>query len=229
MADVRLAVAKRSELGSATSGRLRKTGAIPGVVYGTGHEPIAVSVDGRELRAALSGQAGLNALLELHMGDETHPALARELQRHPTKGTVQHVDFQIVRLDQEIMVDVPVEVIGEAHDVTVQGGVIVQDVVNLTVKATPATIPSVIEIDVSALELGGIIRLGDITLPNGVTSDLDPETVMVTGLIPRVIEEEPVEGEAVEGEEGAEGEGGDAAASAGGEAASEAPAASDSE
>lgn len=226
MADVRLAVAKRTELGSATSGRLRKTGAIPGVVYGTGHDPIAVSVDGRELRAALSGQAGLNALLELHMGDETHPALARELQRHPVKGTVQHVDFQIVRLDQEIMVDVPVEVIGEAHEVTVQGGVIVQDVVNLTVKATPATIPSVIEIDVSALELGGMIRLGDLTLPNGVTSDLDPETVMVTGLIPRVAEEEPVEGEAVEGEAG---EGGEASAAEGGEAASEAPAASDSE
>jgi len=228
MADVRLAVAKRTELGSATSGRLRKTGAIPGVVYGTGHEPIAVSVDGRELRAALSGDAGLNALLELHMGDETHPALARELQRHPTKGTVQHVDFQIVRLDQEIMVDVPVEVIGEAHEVTVQGGVIVQDVVNLTVKATPATIPSVIEIDVSALELGGIIRLGDITLPNGVTSDLDPETVMVTGLIPRVIEEEVVEAEAVEGE-GVEGEGGEAAASEGGDAAADASASSDSE
>ena len=154
--------------------------------------------------------------------------MRRELQRHPTKGTVQHVDFQIVRLDQEIMVDVPVEVIGEAHDVTVQGGVIVQDIVNLTVKATPATIPSVIEVDVSALELGGIIRLSDITLPNGVTSDLDPETVLVTGLIPRVIEEEPVEGEEVEGE-GVEGEAGEAAAAEGGEASSEAPAASDSE
>lgn len=216
MADVRLAVAKRSELGSATSSRLRKTGAIPGVVYGTGHEPIPVSVDGRELRAALSGDAGLNALLELHMGDETHPALARELQRHPVRGTVQHVDFQIVRLDQVIMVDVPVETIGEAHEVAVQGGQVVLEVVNLTVKATPATIPSVIEIDVSALELGGIIRLSDVVLPNGVTSDLDPETVMVTGLIPRVIEDEEIEGAAAEGEadEDAAGEGGEAAADA---------------
>ncbi len=216
MADVRLAVATRPDRGTARAGRLRLTGRIPAVVYGHGSDPIAVSVDARELRTALSGEAGLNALLNLEVDGDHHTALARELQRHPVKGTVQHVDFQIVDRDQAITVDVPVEIIGEAHDVMVQGGQVVLDVITLNLNATPATIPSVIEIDVTDLQIGSVIRLSEVTLPNGVTCDSDPETVMVTGLIPRVIEEEP---EAVEGEEGAEGEaaeGGEASAAGGG-------------
>ena len=208
MADVRLAVAVRVDRGTARAGRLRKTGQIPGVVYGPTQEPIAVSVDARELRTALSGDHGLNALLELQLDGETHSAMARELQRHPTKGTLQHVDFQIVRLDQVMTVDVPVEMIGEAHEVAMQGGEVLQDLGVLTVNATPRTIPSVIEVDITNLEIGHVIRLHDITLPNGVTCDLDPETVIVTGLAPRVAEEE-------EAAEGAEGEAGEAAAEGG--------------
>src|SRR5579859_787555 len=200
MADTRLAAAVRPDKGSAHANRLRKTGRIPGVLYGTGSEPVAVSVDARDLRAALSGDHGLNALLDLELAGGHHTALARELQRHPVRGTLQHVDFQIVDRNQAITVDVPVEIVGDAHEVTVQGGQVVLDVVSLTINATPATIPSVIEIDVSNLELGGAIRLGEIALPSGVSCDLDPETVMVTGLLPRVAEEEVAEGEAGEGE-----------------------------
>ncbi len=226
MADVRLAAESRTDRGSARSGRLRKTGRIPAIVYGHGSEPIAVTVDGRELRTALSGEAGLNALLDLQVDGDSLTALARELQRHPVRGTVQHVDFQIVDRNQAITVDVPVEMIGEAHEVSVQGGVVVLDVVSLTVNATPATIPSVIEIETSHLEVGQVIRLGEITLPNGVTCDLDPETVMVTALIPRVASEEEIEGEGAEGAEGeaAEGAEGEAAAEGAGGDAAAAPA-----
>lgn len=224
MADVRLAVATRTDRGSATANRTRKEGRIPAVVYGRGSDPIAVTVDARELRTALSGEAGLNALLDLHVdGGESHSALARELQRHPVRGTLQHVDFQIVDRNQAITVDVPVEITGEAHDVLVNGGQVIVDVVSLTVNATPATIPSLIEIDVTDLKLDSVIRLSDITLPNGVTSDIDPETILVTGLVPRVVTDEELAGEAPEGE-AAEGEaaaeGGEAAAE-GGEAAAE--------
>jgi large subunit ribosomal protein L25 len=224
MADVRLAVATRTDRGTARAGRLRKTGRIPAIVYGHGSDPISVTVDAREFRTALSGEAGLNALLDLHIdGGESHSALARELQRHPVKGTVQHIDFQIVDRNQAITVDVPVEITGEAHDVLVQGGQIVLDVGTLTVNATPATIPSVITIDVTELKLGEVIRLHDITLPTGVTSDIDPETILVTGLVPRVATEEEISGEAAEVEgEGAEGEAGEAAAE-GGDAPAEAP------
>lgn len=227
MADVRLAVATRTDLGSGNSGRLRKAGKIPGVVYGPKNDPIAVAVDARELRAALSGDAGLNALLDLDLDGTSHAALAREIQRHPTRGTVQHVDFQIVRLDQAITVDVPVELTGEADKVTGAGGQVVLDVANLTVNATPRTIPQVIEIDITHLELGNVIRLSEITFPEGVTCDIDGDTVVVTGLAPRTAAAqaamesgEPIEtdgegGEGGEGGESADAEGGDAEAGEG--------------
>ncbi|MDP1793852.1 MAG: 50S ribosomal protein L25 [Acidimicrobiales bacterium] len=228
MADVRLAVATRTELGSGNSGRLRKEGKIPAVVYGRGSTPVSVTVDGRELRTALSGEAGLNALLNLDIDGSSHTALATQLQRHPTRGTVTHVDFQIVDRNQAITVDVPVEVVGEAEKVAQGGGQVIADLGTLTVNATPATIPQVIEVDVTNLELGHVIRVMDLVLPDGVTTDTDPETPVVTGLPPRTTSAEGVE-DAHEGDEGAEGapaasgdaaDGGDAAAE--GDASSEA-------
>lgn len=221
MAEVALAAEPREALGSAKSGRLRAQGRIPGIVYGKGVDAFAISVEGRALRAALSGSAGLNALLDLQLGTDTHLALARDIQRHPVKGTVTHVDFLIVKRDQAIVVDVPINLVGEAHGVTSMGGMIVQDHSTLTVIATPVTIPDFIEVDISALELGQTVRLSDITLPNGVTTEVDPETIIVTGLEPRVMEvesEEDAEAAAAAEAEGGEGEaaaegGGDAAAS----------------
>ncbi|MEY2472732.1 MAG: large subunit ribosomal protein [Actinomycetota bacterium] len=213
MADTRLALAVRTDIGSSRANRLRKTGRIPGVVYGTGHTPISVTVDARELRTALSGGHGLNAVLDLDVDGETHSALARELQRHPVKGTVQHVDFQIVRLDQPISADVPVEITGEAHEVAMQGGSVQLEVGSLTITAVPRSIPALIEIDVTNLKIGEAIRLSDITLPAGVTCDLDPETMLVAALAPRTDEEpETTEGGAAAEAEGGEGAGGDAAA-----------------
>jgi large subunit ribosomal protein L25 len=218
MADTRLALALRSDIGSARANRLRKEGRIPGVLYGTGHTPVSVDVDARELRAALSGGHGLNAVLDLDVGGEHHSALARELQRHPVRGTLQHVDFQIVRLDQPISADVPVELVGEAHEVVVQGGSLQQEVSSLTITAIPRSIPALIEVDVTELTIGNAIRLSDIKLPAGVTSDLDPETMIVSAVAPQAVEgEAAAEGEAAEGEAGeaAEGEGGDTAAEGG--------------
>ncbi|MEY2419216.1 MAG: large subunit ribosomal protein [Actinomycetota bacterium] len=213
MADTRLALAVRTDIGSSRANRLRKTGRIPGVVYGTGHTPISVTVDARELRTALSGGHGLNAVLDLDVDGETHSALARELQRHPVKGTVQHVDFQIVRLDQPISADVPVEITGEAHEVAMQGGSVQLEVGSLTITAVPRSIPALIEIDVTNLKIGEAIRLSDIKLPAGVTCDLDPETMLVAALAPRTDEEpETTEGGAAAEGEGGEGAGGDAAA-----------------
>ena len=217
MADTRIALALRSDLGSARTNRLRKEGRIPGTMYGTGHAPISVSVDARELRNALSGDHGLNAVLDLDVAGEHHSALARELQRHPVKGTLQHVDFQIVRLDQAITVDVPVETTGEAQEIAMQGGSVQHELSSLTISATPRTIPALIEVDITDLKIGEAIRISDLTLPEGVTCDLDPETVIVSGLAPRV-EEEPETTEGGEGAaeggaaESAEGDAGEAAA-----------------
>lgn len=222
MADVKLAVATRTDIGSARSGRLRTSGTIPAVVYGKGIDPVAVSVDARELRAALSGDAGLNALLDLSLDGTSHTALAKQIQRHPTRGTVQHIDFQIVDRNQAVTVDVPIELVGEATKVAQGGGQVITDISTITVNATAATIPQVIEVDITDLDLGHVIKVGDVKFPNGVTCDLDPETPVATGLAPRKsgggAGEEGGEGEeAVDGEGGeatAEAEGGDAEASA---------------
>ncbi len=211
MADVRLAVATRTDIGSARAGRLRKIGQIPGVVYGHGTDPIAVSIDGRELRTALSGEAGLNALLDLSLDGTSHTALAKHIQRHPTRGVVIHVDFQIVDRNQAITVDVPIELVGEAEKVAQGGGQVVADLGTITVNATPATIPQLIEVDISELTLGHVIRISDLTLPNGVTTDMDPETPVATGLAPRTASAEGVEDGAAEGAEGASSDSGTAA------------------
>ena len=131
--------------------------------------------------------------------------------------------------NQAIAVDVPVEIVGEAEKVAQGGGRVIADLGTLTVNATPATIPQLIEVDITDLELGHVIRVADLTLPAGVTTDVDPETPVVTGLPPRTTSAEGVEDDAVEGGEGggsaadgdatAEADGGDADAGAPAEAA----------
>jgi large subunit ribosomal protein L25 len=185
-------------LGSRPSRRLRHEGKIPGVVYGHGSDPVPVAVAARDLRVALSGESGSNTLLSLKAGDQTFLTLAREMQRHPVRGTVTHVDFQIVRRDEIIAADVPVTVVGEALEVQHGDGLVDQQLFTLPVRARPADIPTVIEVDVTDLTIGGALRVADLALPAGVTTDLDDEVAVVIGQPPRVAG--PGEGGEAEGE-----------------------------
>src|SRR5688572_8794233 len=143
MAEITLVAETGRPAGSAASRRLRREGKIPGVVYGHGMQPVPVSVDGRELRHALTGDAGLNALLNLQVDGDTHLTMARVLQRDPVRSTVTHVDFQVVSRDEIISADVPVHLIGEAKQVVGEGGVVEHSITSLTVSATPSRIPAV--------------------------------------------------------------------------------------
>jgi large subunit ribosomal protein L25 len=199
-------------LGSPAARRLRAAGLIPGVVYGHGTDPVPVAVEGRQLRVALSGEAGVNTLIELVAGDATFLTLAREIQRDPVRGTVTHVDFQIVRRDEVMTADVPIVLVGEAIEVAHADGLVDQQLFSLPIKARPADIPASVEVDVSGLTVGGAIRVADLPLPDGVTTDLDPETSVVTGVAGRLAQ---VPGEEGAGEAGlGEGEAGGGAASA---------------
>lgn len=190
-------------LGSSAARRLRKEGKIPGIVYGHGSEPVAVAVVGRELRAALTGDAGTNALLSLQADGKRYLTIARELQRHPVRGTVTHVDFQIVRRDEVIGADVQVVLVGEAIEVNHGDGLVDQQLFVLPVHAKPADIPTSVEVDISGLTIGGIIRIGDLQLPGGVAVDLDADVAVVTGVPPRVMSAETGEAEgAAAGEQG---------------------------
>ncbi|HZU79579.1 MAG TPA: 50S ribosomal protein L25 [Acidimicrobiales bacterium] len=209
MADITLVAESGRSTGSRPARRLRHAGRIPAVVYGTGHDPLSVTVGARDLRAALSTDAGLNAVLTLQIDGSSYPTMARELQRHPVRGTLLHVDFQVVDLNVETHADVPVQLTGDAVELHRADGVVDQTVFSITVRARPADIPSHLELDVSALEVGGSLRVSDIALPAGVATDVDPETIVVTGQASRVAAaaEEVAEAAGAEGAEAAATEG----------------------
>lgn len=186
MAEITLRATVGRGTGSAESRRLRREGQVPAVVYGHGMQARAVAVVGRELRTALSTDAGLNAVIGLDVDGERYMALTREIQRHPVRGTVQHVDFQVVDPNESVAAEVPVVLTGEALEVAHADGVVEQQLFTLTVKAKPSDIPTSIEVDVTDLTVGGSIRISDISLPAGAETELDPDTSLVMGAPPRV-------------------------------------------
>ena len=195
--------------GSRASGRLRAAGKIPGVLYGHGLAPVPLAVDRRELRHALSGPAGVNAVVQLKVGADTHPTVVKDLQRDPVRRTVTHIDFIVVRMDEEITVEVPIILEGEARRVLSDDGVIEHSLQSLSVVTTPADIPTHITVDISNLTVGDVVRVGDLALPRGVTIVVDPDTpVVVAAGAPAEPEPE------VEGEGEGEGEGDEAAGAA---------------
>jgi large subunit ribosomal protein L25 len=202
-------VKEREQLGSAESRRLRRTGWIPGVLYGKGNTPRAIAVEERALRGALTGPSGLHAVLDVVLDGQStaHPSILKEYQQDPLRGHVSHVDFQEVRLDQPIQASVSVTLHGEPAGVKA-GGVLNQVTTTITVQALPMEVPEHVDADISAMEIGDTLRLSDLTAPEGVLFLDDPEeTVIATVAVPRVEIEEPEEEaeEAVEGEEAPEG------------------------
>lgn len=209
MAEITVVAEAPRPTGSRAANRLRAAGKVPGVIYGHGRAPLPIAVDGRALRAALTTEAGLNALLALQVDGDTHLTLAREIQRDPVRSTVTHVDFLIVRRDEVVSADVPITVVGEARQVVMGDGLIEQPLNTLTVHATPDNIPAHVEVDVSDMEIGDTIRVSDLTLPSGVSTEVDPDEPVV--IAARGVLEEAEGEEEAEGAEGAEAEGADAA------------------
>ena len=203
MAEITLPAAVGRPTGTRPSRRLRAEGRVPATVYGLGRDPVSVTVDWRELRHALTTDAGLNALINLEVESETELTIVKELQRHPIKRNVLHVDFLRVSRDVAIEVEVPIVLHGEADEVLRNDGTVEQTLFHLTVRAKPGSIPNEIAVDVSALEINQSIRVGDLDLPSGAETDVDPEEAIVIGQPPQLEEPEPV----AEGEEGEAGEG----------------------
>ena len=212
MAELTLVAEAGRPTGSRPSRRMRHEGRIPAVVYGPGVDPIPLSVSARELRTVLSTDAGLNAVLSLQVGGQRFVTMARELQRHPVRGSVTHVDFQVVDPNREVSADVTITLTGDPVELHRADGVLEQQMFTLTIKARPADIPTSLELDVSGLVIGAALRVSDVALPADVTTDVDPDVIVAAGQPPRV---QAAEGEA------AEGEGAAAAAEASEPAASE--------
>jgi large subunit ribosomal protein L25 len=215
MSQTKLVATTGRTIGSPASRRLRTEGRIPGVLYGRGMTPISVSVERRELRLALSGPAGSNTVLALEVDGQSYPAVVKELQRHPVKRTVSHIDFLQVNMNEEITVSVPVRLEGEAKAVLAEGGLVDPAVDTIDVLTTPNNMPNEFVIDISGMHPHDVIRLSDVPMPSGVTAIGDPDMPIVTVLVLRATAEDEA-ADAAEAAAEAEGEtpaeGGDAAA-----------------
>jgi large subunit ribosomal protein L25 len=212
-----LSAAPRTEFGSRTSRRLRRSGLVPGVVYSGGEEARPFQVSERDVRHVLLGG---QALFDLEIeGSKSVPVVIKEQQRHPVRGDIQHLDLQQVRLDEKIQAEVMIELEG-AEDApgSKEGGVLEHIAREVTVEALPTEIPDRIVVDVSAMDINDTIQLSAVTAPPGVTFVADdPEEVTVATLTPprleaelEAIEEEAaLVGEEEEAEEGVEVEEGE--------------------
>ena len=216
-----LSLTARDPEGSRNARRLRRSGLVPGVIYGGGDTPTHFAVDARILRNTL---AHSGAILEVSLdGAQGTPVLVKDVQRHPVRGEAVHVDFLRVRMDEAIQTTVTVELVGgdEAPGV-VEGGVLSQETREITIEALPGDIPDSIKHDVSGLEMNATLTLDALTVPEGVTLIDDAETVIASITPPTA---EPVEEEIeTETELVGEGEAGEGAADSE-EGSSEGPAA----
>lgn len=225
---LKLEVKEREERGSRRTRRLRAEGLVPGVLYGEGHAR-AISVPERELRAAMTGPSGLHAILDVVIeGQKTvHPSVLADYQQDPIRGTISHIDLREVRLDQPITANVVIQLVGEAVGVK-SGGMLALVTREIRVEALPTDIPEHIEVDISSLEVGDVLRLEDVRAIDALTFLDDPqETVIATVSVPRGYAEleeaeaaaAEAEAEEAEAEEGAEavGEAGEEAEPSGSE------------
>ncbi|MFN8028333.1 MAG: 50S ribosomal protein L25 [Acidimicrobiia bacterium] len=202
MPDITLASEPRTELGSGPSGRLRKAGKVPAVVYGLGSDPVSISVPARELSHVLAGEAGANTLINLDVNGESVLTLARQIHRHPTRGEFVHVDFVRIRRDVAVSADIPVNLNGEPKGVK-DGGLLEQLLFSVTIEAMPGNIPVSIEHDITGLEIGEQVLIGGLALPDGVTTPMDEAQVVVQVTARRsATTRGGGEGEEGEGEEG---------------------------
>ena len=166
--------------GSRGSRRLRSAGSIPAVLYGVGVSPLSLSVDAKSFRTAVSGEQGLNSLIDLDADGQKFLVMAREIQRHPVRGTVAHIDFQVVDPNKPVIAEVPVHIIGDAVEVRHADWEVDQQMFSIEVMARPDQLPTHIDVDITELKVGGTIRVVDVALPKGVEPAGDPQVSVVT-------------------------------------------------
>lgn len=187
----KLTAERRTAIGRSAVRKLKASGSIPAVIYGSKDKPEALQVSKRDINALLSHAAGENILVELEVGGKSRLALVQEVQHAPLGGAVLHIDFHAVSQDEVIQAEVPLEPTGTANGVKNMGGLLEQNLRSLAIECLPRDLPDVIRVDVSALNIGDSIHVREIQLPSGVTTRVQPELTAFSVLAPTV-EEEPV-------------------------------------
>ncbi len=180
MSQATLQASTQRERGSRHARRLRLAGSIPAVVYGEGVAPLAISVNAKEFRAAVSGEQGLNSLIDLDADGQKYLVMAREIQRHPVRGSVAHIDFQVIDPNKPVVAEVPLHLVGDAVEVRHADWEVDQQMFSLEIKARPDQIPTHFDVEITDLAVGASIRVSDLALPEGVVAAVDPSATVVT-------------------------------------------------
>jgi len=191
---------RREQFGKNSNRRLRVQGQIPAVMYGHAMESVEVSVNPKDLDRILHSETGRNTIFALEVGGEAQDVLIKDYQLDPIKGYLLHADFQAVAMDEQMVFEVPVQVVGTAKGV-VEGGILDTVMREIQLECLPGNVPDNILVEVSELEIGDSIRVGDLSIDASQLSILsEPDLVVITVGAPRV-EEEPEIEELEEGEE----------------------------
>ena len=199
MERVKLNAKLREEIGKNKVKKLKAEGFVPACLYKAGEETLSLKVDDKALYEALHTKAGENVILDLVIDTEkkgAKPVMIKEVQYHPTKDNILHVDFHEIDLTEEIKVNVPIVSKGQADAVTKEEGTLEHIMWEVEVECLPTEIPEKIEVDVSALKIGDKIVVKDLVMPPGVKVLNDPELTVMSGEPPRkeeVVEEAPAE------------------------------------
>ena len=214
----------REDQGKGASRRLRRNGKVPAIIYGAGRPPRKLAFDHNRVIQQLENESFYSSILNIKVGEKSQAAIVKDIQRHPAKRVIVHMDFQRIVADEKIKMNVPIHYLNaeDAVGVKQEGGSVMQLVNDVEVTCLPKDLPEYFEVDIENLGLNEMLHLSDIKVPEGVEipelaqdSEHDPAIVSIQHIKVEVIEEEveEVEGEEVEGEEGEAVEGeGDAAA-----------------
>jgi large subunit ribosomal protein L25 len=192
MATASLSATARSTNGKGAARSLRREGRIPAIIYGSARQPQSLSIATREFERLLERVAAESTVIELDVDGTMARTLIREIQRHPVKRDVVHIDFQELVAGEKVVVRIPIHVVGSAEGVRA-GGILDQVMREIQIRVDPVNIPRQIDIDVSHLTIGHSLHVGDLTLPEGVEALDDESATIVTVSAPKV-EAEPVAG-----------------------------------
>jgi large subunit ribosomal protein L25 len=190
MASAQLSAEARNETGKGVARKLRSAGRIPGVIYGHAREAQGLSINARELDRLLGNIAAESTVVELNVGGITTNTLIREIQRHPFKRQILHVDFQELVAGEKVAVHVPLVFVGTPEGVRLSGAMLEQVIHSIDIRVDPANIPNHIDVDVSHLGMGHSLHVRDLVLPQGVEVLTDEDATMCACIAPRAVVEE---------------------------------------
>jgi len=193
MAIVSFSATAREAVGKGAARTLRSKGQVPAVIYGHGREPQPLSLNARDLDKMLGHIQAESTVIEVSVGGTTSKTLIREIQRHPIKRQILHVDFQALVAGEKVTVSIPIVLIGIPEGVRLEGGVLDHTLRELEIEVDPSNIPDHVELDVTNMVIGDSLHVSDIKVPEGVEMLDGPETSVAVLAAPRaVIEETPV-------------------------------------